>query len=138
MKNDENEKYGDTVVTKGLFKKSIFQWTELFCITVKLNRQPAFLKKIFKKNWAFKKMFGQFGIPRNARGHILPKKVFLVWSVFVSKKGYFFLKLPFFTTKWPEGLPVFGPELPTGVNKNHVKDFCWETKLHSICIYCFN
>ena len=34
-----------TDVTKGLFKKSIFQWTELFCQTVKLNRQPAFFKK---------------------------------------------------------------------------------------------
>ena len=62
-------------------------------------------------------MFGQFGIPRNARGHILPKKVFLVWSVFVSKNGYFFLHLPFFTTKWPAGLSGFGPELPTGVIK---------------------
>ena len=62
-------------------------------------------------------MLGQFGMTRNARGHILQKKVFLVWSVFVSKKGYFFLKLAFFTTKWPEGLSVFGPELPTGVMK---------------------
>ena len=75
-----------------------------------------FLKNL-KKNWAFKKMFGQFGIPRNARGHILPKKVFLVWSVFVSKNGYFFLHLPFFTTKWPARLTHFGPELPTGVMK---------------------
>ena len=31
-----------TDVKKGLLKKLIFQWTELFCITVKLNRQPAF------------------------------------------------------------------------------------------------
>ena len=31
----------------------------------------------------------------------------------------------FSTTKWPEGLSGFGPELPTGVNKNRVKDFCW-------------
>ena len=31
-----------THVKKGLLKKSIFQWTELFCQTVKLNRQPAF------------------------------------------------------------------------------------------------
>ena len=37
-----------TAVTKGLFKKSIFQRTELFCQIVKLNRPPAYLKeKIF-------------------------------------------------------------------------------------------
>ena len=35
-------KYCTTHVKKGLLKKSIFQWTELFCQTVKLNRPPAF------------------------------------------------------------------------------------------------
>ena len=29
------------------------------------------------------------------------------------------------TTKWPEGLSGFGPELPTGVNMTRVKYFCW-------------
>ena len=62
-------------------------------------------------------MLRQIGIARNARGHNQQKKVFFCWSIFVSKNGYFFLKLPFFTTKWPEGLSVFGPELPSGVMK---------------------
>ena len=70
-------------------------------------------------------MLRQIGITRNAPGHNLQKKFFFVWSIFVSKNGYFFLKLPFFTTKWPEGLSGFGPELPTGVNMTRVKYFCW-------------
>ena len=39
--------------------------------------------------------------------------------------AYFFLGMHFSTTKWPSGLSGFGPKLPTGVNKNRVKDFCW-------------
>ena len=57
-------------------------------------------------------------------GGIIYKKN-LVWSIFVSKNAYFFLKLPFLTTKCVEGLTGFSPKLPTVVNKNCVKDFCW-------------
>ena len=62
-------------------------------------------------------MLRQIGIARNAWGPNQQKKVFFCWSIFVSKNGYFFLKLPFFTTKWPARLTHFGPELPMGVMK---------------------
>ena len=55
---------------------------------------------------------------------IIYKKNFFVWSIFVSKNDYFFLKLPFFTTKCAQRLQLFGPKLPLGVNKNCVKKNC--------------
>ena len=70
----------------------------------------------FLKTELLKKCYDKLVLPEMPGG-IIYKKKFFVWSIFVSKNGYFFLKLPFFTTKWPEGLPVFGPELPTGVMK---------------------
>ena len=112
-----------TAVTKGLFKKSIFQWTELFCQTVKLIWQTALFKFFFKKNWAFKTILWQIDITRNARGHNRPKKNFFKKSIFVPKNGYFFLKKPFLTTKRAARAAHFGPKLPPGVNKNCVKNF---------------
>ena len=46
-------------------------------------------------------MLRQIGITRNVQGHNLQKKKF--WSIFVSKIGYFFLKMQFSTTTWPQG-----------------------------------
>ena len=83
----------------------------------KIESTACLFKKKILKNWAFKKMLRQIGITRNARGHNLQKKVFLFGQYLCQKMAIFFLKLPFFTTKWPEGLSVFGPELPTGVMK---------------------
>ena len=62
-------------------------------------------------------MLRQIGIARNARGHNQQKKVFFVGQYLCQKMAIFFLKLPFFTTKWPARLTHFGPELPTGVMK---------------------
>ena len=84
-----------------------------------------FLKKSLKKLSIWKKYFDKLVQPEMPGGIISKKKFFFIWSIFVSKIGYFFLKLPFSTTKWPAGLSGFGPKLPTGVKKNHVKDFCW-------------
>jgi len=110
-----------SVVTKGLFKKSIFQWTELFCQTVKLNWQPAFFE-FFKKTELLKKCYDKLVLPEMPGGIIY--NIFF-YQYLCQKMYIFFLKLPFFTTKCVEGLTGFGPKLPTGVNKNCVKDFCW-------------
>ena len=84
-----------TAVTKGIFKKSIFQWTELFCQTVKSNRPPAYFKKFFKKYWALKKKLRQIGTTRNAQGQISKKKFFYSINICV-KKLLFFLKIASF------------------------------------------
>ena len=50
-------------------------------------------------------------------GIINKKKFFFVGQYLCQKMAIFFLKLPFFTTKWLARLTHFGPELPTGVMK---------------------
>ena len=84
-----------TDVTKGLFKKSIFQWTVFFCQTVKLNRPPAFFKNFFKKTELLKKCYDKLVLPEMPGGIIYKKKFFCLVNICV-KKWLFFPKIAIF------------------------------------------
>ena len=106
-----------TVVKKGLFKKSIFQWTELFCQTVKLNRPLAFFKKIFLKTELLKQFYDKFILPEMPEGII--NQFFFFNQYFCQKMTIF----PKKANKRAVRASHFGPKLPPGVNKNCVKKF---------------